>query len=316
MLAGLLLCCALAIPVWAAERTTSVSMFGSWVNEDTYGEESEFGDLQPLTAWSIIDCRINSRTHLVGVFATDDQDKVVRLRDFRFHWKPKQKMHWLAPWLLEFTGGYFVPPFAREWSVLNPFQVGTVKYSGISDSLVARDNGVQLKLVPLRQFSVTVAMFAADRKGGYTGEWQDNTHRHFYFQTRRPVVYGFVAGASYRFTTRDRTPWALELTRESEQSLYAFELLREDDGDDRDYASQWYVLAERDIRHQTPKQGGNIRLVARFEELRYGQRYVLGCALFLVDGLTVKANYALERFPGERNQKLFLQGIAHFDFSS
>ncbi|MBI1961268.1 MAG: hypothetical protein HYS45_01035 [Parcubacteria group bacterium] len=292
----------------AAVPPTSVSLFGSYVNEDTYGEDSEFGDLKPLNAWTIVDSRINKRAHLVVVSKVDDRDKDERLHDFRFHWKPKQKTHWLALWLSEFTAGYFIPPFGREWSTLNPFQVGTVRYSGISDSLVARDNGVKAAFVPVRQFQAAAALFAGERKGGYTGE-RNNTHRHLYFQLRRPLPYGLIAGASYRFTTRDRNLWAVEFTRESGRSLYAFELLRVG------RMSQWYALAERDVRHRTPEQGGGIRLVGRFEELRYGERLVLGCAFFPDQGLTFKANYVYESFPDSGNHKLLLQGIAHHGFS-
>lgn len=306
-IAALFACCMIAGTAVDAARSTSISMYGSWINEDTYGEESEFGDLQPLTAWSVIDSRTNSRTHLVGVFAVDDRDKVVRLRDFRFHWKPKQKMRWLAPWLSEFSGGYLVPPFGREWSALNPFQIGAVRYSGISDSLVARDNGVQAAFVPVRGFSVVTAMFAGERRGGFAGE-RNNTHRHFYFQARRALLGGFVAGTSYRWSTRDRRPWALELTREFGRGISAFELVRVE------RVTEWYALAEYDIRRRMEAGGGGIRIIGRLEELRYGRRMVLGCSLFLIDVVTIKANYVHDDFPGTGNRKILLQGIAHQDF--
>lgn len=292
----------------AAAPPMSVSLFGSYVNEDTYGEESEFGDLQPLAAWTILDSRINKRAHLVVVFAVKDRDKAVRVHDCRFHWKPKQKTRWLAPWLSEIAGGYFIPPFGREWSTLNPFQVGPVRYAGMADSLVARDAGARLDFVPIGSVAGTFGFFFGDRTGGYAGE-AGNTHRHAYFQVRRPLFHGVVAGASYRWTTRDRNPWAVELTRESERGLYAFELLRVE------RLSQWYALAERDIRHRTPEQGGGIRLMARFEELRYGERLALGCAFFPDQGLTFKVNYVHDSFPESGNHKLLLQGIAHHGFS-
>lgn len=288
-----------------SEKSMDIRMYGHWVNEDVQGRHSEFGNLEPLEQWTIVELTHNRWTRVAVTYAAQDSFKIVRLHDYYVHRIVRPRQSLLAPWLSDFIAGYFVPPFGREWSGLNPFQVGTVRYASVSDSLVARDAGIQLNLRPVRSLQPTVALFLDDRDGGYKGE-VDNTHRHWYFRARYPLPYGAVAGVSYRWSTRDRRPWLVEFTREQEGSLYAFELLHAQE------MTQWYALAEHDIRTAASGGAGRIRAVARFESLPYGERLTAGCAWFPFGTFTGKVNVASEWFGGPVTRKLLLQALIHF----
>ncbi|MBU2575926.1 hypothetical protein KKF64_02475, partial [Patescibacteria group bacterium] len=281
---------------------STISGFGFWVDNNVFG--SEFGDLRFEQVWltieqTIIDTMAKDTTIAVMVLAPQGQAKQVH--DLRVHvLHPFSGM----PWVSELIVGKHIPPFGREWPSIRVDRVGTVRYSGLSDSLVARDNGFQLK-TRLRSFNGSLALLLGDRIGGYARE-RDNTHRHFYFRGRYDLPYHVVAGASYRWSTLDHKPWALELTREVKRSLCAFELLRVED------ITQWYVLVEHDVVRHTPIVGGRTRVVARFEKLRYGERTVIGCLLHPFKGITIKVNCIDDRFKTRTEKKVLTQAIIHF----
>ncbi|MEK7188906.1 MAG: hypothetical protein AAB671_00150, partial [Patescibacteria group bacterium] len=94
--------------------------------------------------------------------------------------------------------------------------------------------------------------------------------------------------------------------RQSGEGLYAFELLRVAG------LTQWYALAECEVIRSTPFVGGRLRAIARFERLRYGDRYIVGFLSHPFKGITFKMNYIDERFTESHQQKLFTQLIIHF----
>lgn len=299
--------CALFVALFArasgaVEEPPSISGFGFWVDENVFG--SEFGDLRFEHVWLTIEQTIADTVNkdtTIAVMVVAPQGPPKQVHDLRLH-----QLHpfLAAAWVSELVAGKQIPPFGREWPDVRIDRVGTVRYAGLSDSLVARDNGFQLKL-RVKSFNGSVALFLGDRIGGYVHE-RDNTHRHFYFRGRYDVPGGFTVGASYRWSTLDRRPWAVELTRQNKQSLCAFELVRVE------RIAEWYALAERDIVRHTPLAGGRARAVARFERLRYGDRLVLGCVLFPFKGVTVKVNYIDDRFKVLPEQRLLTQMIIYF----
>lgn len=301
-LAGLFSCGVLVGAAGALEAPPSISGFGFWVDENVFG--SEFGDLRFEHVWltieqAIIDTTTGDTTIAVMVLAPQGPPKQVH--DLRLH-----RLHPFsaAPWVRELVVGKQIPPFGREWPDIRIDRIGAVRYTGLSDSLVARDNGFKLNLRHGRT-SGSVALFLGDRISGYVKE-RDNTHRHYYFRGRYDLPGHIVAGASYRWSTLDRRPWALELTRQNKRSLYAFELLRVE------RMTQWYALVEHDVLRHTPLVGGRTRAVARFERLRYGDRIVLGCVLLPFKGVTVKVNYIDDRFKVRPEQKLLTEMIIYF----
>lgn len=306
MFARFLLCClCVRAPAGASSVVVlppSVDTFGFWVDENVFG--SEFGDLHFEHVWltiggMVVDTVTCDTT--IGVLVQAPQGPPKQVHDLRLH-----RLHpFLAmPWVSEFVVGKQIPPFGREWPDIRIDRIGAVRYTGLSDSLVARDNGFKLNLRRGRT-SGSLALFLGDRIGGYVKE-RDNTHRHYYVRGRYELPYGVVAGASYRWSTLDRRPWALELTRQSGEGLYAFELLRVAG------LTQWYALAECEVIRSTPFVGGRLRAIARFERLRYGDRYIVGFLSHPFRGITFKMNYIDERFTESHQQKLFTQLIIHF----
>ncbi|MDP3995422.1 MAG: hypothetical protein Q8P78_02295 [bacterium] len=285
-----------------AAETPSIGGFGFWVDENVFG--SEFGDLRFEHVWltieqTIIDTAARDTTIAVMVLAPQGPPKQVH--DLRLH-----ALHPLTalPWVQELVVGKQIPPFGREWPDMRIDRVATVRYSGLSDSLVARDNGFRLNM-RARSASASAALFLGDRIGGYVRE-RNNTHRHFYVRGRYELPYALVAGASYRWSTLDRRPWALELTRASATGLYAFELVRVA------RLTQWYALVARDVLRSTPLAGGRLRAVARFERLQYGDRIVAGLVSHLFKGVAVKVNYIDDQFRRKPEKKLLTQMIIYF----
>jgi len=282
----------LCLPVSAKEFFT-VNGFGFWVDENVFG--SEFGDLSFEHVWLICEKYHNHSTRIVMVLSPQGSPNLVH--DLRVH-----KLFPEIPVLEEFIAGKFIPPFSREWSDTRIDQIGTIRYSGFDNSLVARDNGVQLNF-QLNNFSASTAIFAGDREGGKEQE-RNNTHRHFYGRFRYALPYNFVYGMSYRWSTLDRRPIGVEATRKTESSLCAFELLRVE------RTTQWYLLGEFDVVQKFPSLG-RIRLVSRYEKVIPGERTTLGFGFFPFEGLTVKINLIKENFH-KQVHKLLTQAIIYF----
>lgn len=102
--------------------------------------------------------------------------------------------------------GRFSPPFAREWSELDPDELPTINYSGIFDQLVYRDDGVEVDVSgPDSQFFL--GAFMGERDGGVVRERQDGKV-HLYVQSIITLLPSLDISGSYRWSRTRNNLWA------------------------------------------------------------------------------------------------------------
>ena len=265
-------------------------IFGSWVYQYDRDKPENDNRVRLNKSWLILNQELSDSTKAVVFLGLEGQNMLVH--DFRIHWNPP------VPYVDEVVAGRFVPPFGYEYQSVRYDFLPTVYYSGINDSLIARDNGVRVD-IGYRRAKLNLGLFAGDqRAGGFVDERKDNK-LHAYQRLSLELPYGFTAGASYRYTrTRDDlmgfdANWAhydIEVT---------FEAVRFDG------ENQWYLLFCQVV---APR----VQAVVRYENLSYGNRFIPGVKVEL-DNADIKFNYVLS---GEKAGKnIFLgQMIVHFDW--
>ena len=145
---------------------------------------------------------IPGRLKFVGVAALQGPPRIVH--DLRLHlMKP-------VPYVKQVVVGRFIPPFAREWADVRVDNLPLIGYSGVVDSVVARDDGIRADIA-WRSVELTAAAFVAkSRIGGFVAE-RDKGRGHIYQRLRFHLTKALSAGGSYRYGySTDRDMWALE----------------------------------------------------------------------------------------------------------
>jgi hypothetical protein len=265
-------------------------IFGSWVyqyDRDNLGNDN---GVRLNKSWLILNQELSDNTKAVVFLGLKGQNMLVH--DFRIHWNPP------LLYVDEITAGRFIPPFGYEYPAIRYDLLPTIYYSGINDSLIARDNGVRVD-IGYRWAKLKLGLFAGDqRAGGFVEERKDNK-LHAYKRLELELPYGFMAGASYRYA-RNRD----DLVGVDSQWLYGgtevtYEVIRFDG------ENQWYLMLVQQVHPL-------VQAVVRYENLSYGNRFIPGVKVEL-DNADIKFNYVLS---GEKNGKnIFLgQMVVYFDF--
>ena len=279
----------------AVSRETSwcypdFEIFGSWVYQYDRDNPGNDNGIRLNKSWLILNQELSDSTKVVVFLGLEGQNMLVH--DFRIHWNPR------VPYVDDVVAGRFAPPFGYEYQSIRYDFLPTVFYSGINDSLIARDNGVRVD-IGYRWAKLNLGLFAGDqRTGGFVEERKDNK-LHAYQRLSLDLPYGFTAGASYRYARTRNDLIGFDANWVHYDTEVTFEAMRFDG------ENQWYLLFCQVV---APR----IQAVVRYENLPYGNRFIPGVKVEL-DNADIKFNHVLS---GEKDgENIFLgQMVVYFDW--
>ena len=260
---------------------SSYEIFGSFTyqyDKDNPGNDNGF---RLNKSWLIAENNLSDNAKAVVFLGLEGQEMLVH--DFRIHWNPP------VPHVDEVVAGRFVPPFGYEYPAIRYDLLPTIYYSGINDSLIARDNGVRVD-IGYRRAKLNLGLFAGEqRAGGFIGERTDNK-LHAYQKLALEFPYGFMAGASYRYARNRDDLMGADVSWLYGWTEATYEVIRFDG------ENQWYFLLVQQVHPM-------VQAVVRYENLSYGNRFIPGVKMEL-DNADIKFNYVLS---GEKDgENVFL----------